>query len=163
MGASKASLDWHGMPLVARIAGIAGREFAPVVVVASAGQPVPAGAERVEDRRPGAGRWRGIAAGMRALAGRADAAIVTSTDAPFLHPAFLRGVAAALGDHDVAVPVAGRPGAPARRLLVARRRSRRWRPALAPRPASRPHRCSTSLTSPSSTRRRSSIPSRCAT
>ena len=43
---------------------------------------------------------------MRALAGRADAAIVTSTDAPFLHPAFLRGVAAALGDHEVAVPVA---------------------------------------------------------
>jgi molybdopterin-guanine dinucleotide biosynthesis protein A len=106
MGASKASLDWHGMPLVARIAGIAGREFAPVLVVASPGQPVPAGAERVEDRRPGRGPLEGIAAGMRALDGRADAAIVTSTDAPFLHPAFLQGVAAALGDHDVAVPVA---------------------------------------------------------
>ena len=106
MGTSKASLDWHGMPLLTRIAGIAGREFAPVVVVAGAGQPVPAGAERVEDREPGRGPLEGIAAGMRALAGRADAAIVTSTDAPFLHPAFLRGVAAALGDHEVAVPVA---------------------------------------------------------
>jgi len=106
MGASKALLDWHGMPLVARIAGIALRECSPVVVVGEAGLPVPADVERVADRHPGRGPLEGIAAGMRALAGRADAAIVTSTDAPFLHPVFLRGVAAALGSHDAAVPIA---------------------------------------------------------
>ena len=107
MGASKAALDWHGMPLVARIAGIVGREFAPGTgrrePRATACRPAPSGSRTAG---PGAARWRGSLPGMRALDGRADAAFVTSTDAPFLHPAFLQGVAAALGDHDVAVPVA---------------------------------------------------------
>jgi molybdopterin-guanine dinucleotide biosynthesis protein A len=44
---------------------------------------------------------------MRAIGDRADAALVTATDAPFLHPAFLLGVAAALDGHQVAVPVSG--------------------------------------------------------
>jgi molybdopterin-guanine dinucleotide biosynthesis protein A len=104
MGADKAALDWHGMPLLTRVAGIVARDFAPVVVVGGPRDGLPQGAIAAADRRAGRGPLEGIAAGMRAMAGRADVAIVTSTDAPFLHPAFLLGVAAALGGHRVAVP-----------------------------------------------------------
>ena len=60
MGASKAALDWHGMPLLARIAGIAGREFAPVLVVAER-RATRAGRRRAGrgPPSPGAARWRG--------------------------------------------------------------------------------------------------------
>jgi molybdenum cofactor guanylyltransferase len=106
MGSPKALLDWHGMPLLTRVAGIAARVGDPVVIVgAPAGIELPGGVLRTEDARPGRGPLEGIAAGMRAIGPHADAAVVTATDAPFLHPAFLLGVAAALGGHQVAVPV----------------------------------------------------------
>jgi molybdopterin-guanine dinucleotide biosynthesis protein A len=108
MGSPKAELDWHGMPLLERVAGIVARIADPVVVVGGpAGVSLPTGTERAEDATPGLGPLEGIAAGLRALGARADAAIVSATDAPFVHPAFLLGVAAALGDHQVAVPVSG--------------------------------------------------------
>src|SRR5689334_22984347 len=107
MGTDKAALDWHGMPLLTRIAGIASRDFAPVVVVGGPREALPPGVVAAVDRRPGRGPLEGIAAGLRAMAGRAGAAIVVSADAPFVHPAFLHGMAASLGDHAVAVPVDG--------------------------------------------------------
>lgn len=106
MGTPKALLDWHGMPLLTRVAGIAGRVGDPVVVVGAPAEiELAPGTLRADDARPGRGPLEGIAAGMHAIAARADAAVVTATDAPFLHPAFLLGVAAALGGHQVAVPV----------------------------------------------------------
>jgi molybdopterin-guanine dinucleotide biosynthesis protein A len=87
MGRPKALLDWGGRPLVAHVAAIVARAAAPVVVVAAPGQelpPLPAGIEVARDAEPDQGPLAGLAAGMRALAGRADAAFVCGADMPFL-------------------------------------------------------------------------------
>jgi molybdopterin-guanine dinucleotide biosynthesis protein A len=108
MGEPKALLDWHGTPLVRHVAGILQRVCDPVVVVAAAGAdlPVPAGVELVADARPGRGPLEGVAAGIEALAGRAEAAFLAATDLPLLHPAFVTALLAALPGHDAAVAVA---------------------------------------------------------
>ncbi len=111
MGESKADLAWHGSTLLYRTAAMLGRSVdGPVVVVAAPGQELPAlpaGVAVVEDPVAGLGPMQGLAAGLAAVAGRADAAFVCSTDLPFLHPAFVRRVLRALtGEADVALPVA---------------------------------------------------------
>jgi molybdenum cofactor guanylyltransferase len=111
MGAPKAALEWHGSTLLRRTAGILSRvSDGPVVVVRAPGQalpPLPAGTEVVEDPREGLGPVQGIAAGLAALDGRAEIAFVSSTDMPFLHPAFVRRVLrAAQEGADVGLPVA---------------------------------------------------------
>jgi molybdopterin-guanine dinucleotide biosynthesis protein A len=112
MGAAKAGLEWHGSTLVRRVAGILGRTVdGPVIVVRAAGQPLPslpAGVEVVDDGRPDRGPLEGLAAGLAGLAGRAEAAFVTATDAPLLHPAFVAAVLGGLGPGDeICVPVVG--------------------------------------------------------
>jgi molybdenum cofactor guanylyltransferase len=112
MGTPKAALEWHGSTLLRRITGIVARGVdGPVVVVRAPGQalpPLPESVEVVEDAREGRGPLEGLAAGLAALDGRADAAYVSSTDAPLLHPAFVRRVLGALGDDvDVVLPRAG--------------------------------------------------------
>lgn len=109
MGASKALLEWHGEPLVHRVAGILARVCAPVIVVGAPGQslPVPRGAETATDAAPGRGPLEGIAAGVHALAGRAAAVFLAATDLPLLHPAYVTGVLAALPGYDAALIVAG--------------------------------------------------------
>jgi molybdopterin-guanine dinucleotide biosynthesis protein A len=97
MGTPKAALEWHGATLLHRTVAIAARATSgPVVVVRAPGQdlpgPLPGGAVVVDDPRVGKGPVQGIAAGLAALAGRAEAAFVASTDLPFLHPAFIRRV-----------------------------------------------------------------------
>ncbi len=112
MGAPKASLEWHGSTLLGRVAGILTRALdgsGPVIVVRAPGQALPrlpAACAVVEDAHPGRGPLEGLAAGMRGLAGRAEVAFVTSTDAPLLHPAFVAAVLAGLraGD-EICVPV----------------------------------------------------------
>jgi molybdenum cofactor guanylyltransferase len=113
MGTSKAALEWHGSTLLRRTAGIVARATGgPVVVVRAAGQGLPSlppGTIVIEDPRQGKGPVQGIAAGLAALRGRAEAAFVCSTDLPFLHPAFVRRVLRALAERDgadVALPVA---------------------------------------------------------
>ncbi|MDQ3849965.1 MAG: molybdenum cofactor guanylyltransferase, partial [Actinomycetota bacterium] len=110
MGRPKAALEWHGSTLVRRAAGIVGRAVGgPVLVVRAPGQELPAlpaSMRLVEDPREGRGPLQGIAAGLATLAGRAEVAFVSATDAPLLHPAFVRRVVASLdGAHDVALPV----------------------------------------------------------
>jgi molybdopterin-guanine dinucleotide biosynthesis protein A len=110
MGTPKALLDWHGTSLLRRVVGILARVAWPVVVVHAPGQELPALPDAVElacDETPGRGPLEGIAAGLRAVRGRAAAAYVSSTDVPLLHPAFVRRVAAALDGCDVVLPVAG--------------------------------------------------------
>ena len=111
MGTPKAALEWHGSTLLRRTAGIISRVTdGPVVVVRAPGQPLPAlpaGIEVVEDPREGLGPLQGLAAGLAAIAGRAEMAFVCSTDLPFLHPAFVRRVLRAVADGaDVGLPVA---------------------------------------------------------
>ncbi len=111
MGAPKAALEWHGSTLLRRTAGILARVTeGPVVVVRAPGQDLPAlppGTEVVDDPREGLGPVQGLAAGLAALAGRAEIAFVSSTDMPFLHPAFVRRVLRAVQEGaDVGLPVA---------------------------------------------------------
>jgi molybdenum cofactor guanylyltransferase len=113
MGMPKAALEWHGSTLLSRTVGILARATGgPVVVVRASGQDLPELPERtvvVDDPRDGKGPVQGIAAGLAALDGRADAAFVSATDMPFLHPAFVRRVLRALEQReetDVALPVA---------------------------------------------------------
>ncbi|MGH3236599.1 MAG: molybdenum cofactor guanylyltransferase, partial [Streptosporangiaceae bacterium] len=111
MGAPKAALEWHGSTLLRRTAGILARAAGgPVVVVRAPGQDLPAlppDVEVVDDPREGKGPVQGLAAGLAAIADRADAAFVSSTDMPFLHPAFVRRVLRAVAEGaDVGLPVA---------------------------------------------------------
>ena len=117
MGTPKAALDWHGSTILYRTVGIVARATSgPVVVVRAGGQELPdlpPGTRVVDDPRPGKGPVQGIAAGLAALDGRADVAFVSSTDLPFLHPAFIGRVLREIetetgGDApaDVSLPVA---------------------------------------------------------
>jgi molybdenum cofactor guanylyltransferase len=113
MGTPKAALEWHGSTLLRRTVGIAGRATGgPVVVVRASGQELPSlpqGTILVDDPRDGKGPVQGIAAGLAALRGHAETAFITSTDLPFLHPAFIRRVLRELEGRnapEVALPVA---------------------------------------------------------
>src|ERR1700722_9376009 len=118
MGTPKAALEWHGSTLLRRTVGIVARATGgPVVVVRASGQELPelpGTVTVVDDPREGKGPVQGIAAGLAALAGQAETVFVTSTDLPFLHPAFIRRVLRVLdqpdggqsGRPDVALPVA---------------------------------------------------------
>ena len=113
MGTPKAALEWHGATLLHRTVSIVARATSgPVVVVRALGQdlpePLPAGVLVVDDPREGKGPVQGIAAGLAALAGRAETAFIASTDLPFLHPAFIRRVLRGLSDagQGVCLPVA---------------------------------------------------------
>ena len=113
MGTPKAALEWHGSTLLRRTAGVLARATGgPVVVVRAPGQDLPAlpkGTLVADDPREGKGPVQGIAAGLAALRGRADAAFIASTDMPFLHPAFIRRMLRVLEQDratDVALPFA---------------------------------------------------------
>ena len=111
MGAAKAGLEWHGSTLLRRVVGLVQRGVdGPVVVVRAAGQdlpPLPPSVEVLDDETVAAGPLQGIATGLAALRDAAEHAFVCSTDLPLLHPAFVRAVARAGQDADVALPVVG--------------------------------------------------------
>jgi len=109
MGTPKAALEWHGSTLLRRTVGVLTRVVdGPVLVVRAPDQelpPLPPAVEVVEDPAEGLGPLQGIAAGLGALDGRAEVAFVSSTDMPFLHPAFVRRVLAAVAPGvEVALP-----------------------------------------------------------
>lgn len=111
MGTAKADLEWHGSTLLYRAAAVLSRTVdGPVVVVAAPGQRLPALPDAVavvEDPVEGLGPMQGLAAGLAAVADRAEVAFVCSTDLPFLHPAYVRCVLRGLtGGAEVALPVA---------------------------------------------------------
>ena len=139
MGTSKALLDWHGAPLVHRVAAILARVCDPVVVVAAPGQelPLPAGVEVTEDAVGGRGPLEGVAAGMHAVGARAGAVFLAATDLPLLHPEAVAELIAALPGYDAAVPVVAGHGQTlaaaydARTLLRARELLAAGRPRIA--------------------------------
>lgn len=108
MGLPKATLPFGPELLVQRVVRLLSEAVQPIVVVAAPGQelpPLPADATIVHDRREGRGPLEGLAAGLAALAGRADAAYATSCDVPLLASKFVGRVVARLAGHDAAVPV----------------------------------------------------------
>jgi molybdopterin-guanine dinucleotide biosynthesis protein A len=109
MGEPKAWIDWNGVPLLTWICEVLGPVARPLVVVHAAHQdlpPLPAGVEHEVDERADRGPLGGMATGLRALAGRADAVVVASCDLPLLHADFVRALADRLAGHDAAVAVA---------------------------------------------------------
>jgi molybdopterin-guanine dinucleotide biosynthesis protein A len=99
--------------MLRRTVGIVARATnGPVVVVRATGQDLPElpeGTVVADDPRDGLGPVQGIAAGLAALSGRAEVAFVSSTDMPFLHPAFIQRVLAVAvrgTGTDVVLPVA---------------------------------------------------------
>lgn len=109
MGRSKALVDWHGAPLLVRVVEVVAAAAAPVVVVGAPGQelpPLPAGVEVARDAVADRGPLEGLAAGMRAIGGRAEAAFVCGADMPFLGPEAIGHLASALNANcDAAVVV----------------------------------------------------------
>lgn len=110
MGQPKADLEWHGSTLLRRAVGLARRAVdGPVVVVRAADQvlnPLPADVEFATDAREARGPLEGLAAGLRAIDGRAELAFVCGVDTPMLHPALIAFVLRAVTDDDVALPQA---------------------------------------------------------
>lgn len=109
MGEPKAWIDWNGVPLLTWVCQVLQPAVSPLVAVHAARQdlpPLPSGVERAVDERAGRGPLGGIATGLRALDGRADAAVVASCDLPLLHADFVQALAGRLAGHDAALAVA---------------------------------------------------------
>ncbi len=109
MGRPKAWLPFGGEPLLARIVRRVSEAAAPVVVVAAPSQPLPPLPPHtmlVRDAVSGRGPLQGLLAGLLAIAPHAERAFVATTDAPFVHPAFVRRVASMCTDGilDACVP-----------------------------------------------------------
>jgi molybdenum cofactor guanylyltransferase len=110
MGRPKAWLPFGSELLLPRVARLLGEVVSPLVVVAAPEQdvpPLPGGVAIVLDEEKGRGPLQGLAAGLKALRGQADAAYLSSCDVPFLRPAFVSRLVELLGDHAVCVPHVG--------------------------------------------------------
>ncbi len=110
MGRPKAWLPFGGEIMLPRVVRIIGEAVAPIVVVAAPDQEVPSlpsNVTVVRDEEKGRGPLQGLAAGLDALRGQADAAYLSSCDVPFLRPAFVRRLIELLGDHAICVPRVG--------------------------------------------------------
>lgn len=111
MGRPKADLPFGPETMLTRVVRLLGQAVTPIVVVAAPGQDLPELPGDVliaRDRREGRGPLEGLAAGLAALQGRAQAAYATGCDVPLLVPAFVQRMVTRLGDHDIAVPQDGR-------------------------------------------------------
>jgi molybdopterin-guanine dinucleotide biosynthesis protein A len=109
MGRDKASLPFHGEPMLERVIRLVSEviETDRIVCVASADQSLPSIAETVQvarDRTPNLGPLEGLAVGLAALEGDAQAAFVTSCDVPLLVPAFVERMFEFLGDDQITAP-----------------------------------------------------------
>ena len=110
MGRPKAWLPFAGEIMLARVVRLLGEACNPIVVVAASQQevpPLPAAIRIVRDEEKGRGPLQGLAAGLTALEGLADAAYLSSCDVPFLRPAFVQRLIDLLGEHAVCVPRVG--------------------------------------------------------
>jgi molybdenum cofactor guanylyltransferase len=106
MGRPKLSLPFGDETMLARVVRIVDEIVSPVVVVAAAGQELPAlprGTLVAWDEIEAQGPLAGLAAGLAALGDSADAAYVSSCDVPLLRAALIRVLIDALGTHEVAV------------------------------------------------------------
>src|SRR5262249_10929543 len=107
MGRPKAWLPFGSELMLPRVVRLLGEAGFPVVAVAAPEQevpPLPASIRIVRDEEKGRGPLQGLAAGLAALEGLADAAYLSSCDVPFLQPAFVRRLAELLGANSICVP-----------------------------------------------------------
>jgi molybdenum cofactor guanylyltransferase len=110
MGKPKAWLPIAGDLMLPRVVRLLREAVSPLVVVAAPDQELPALPDDVaivRDEEKGRGPLQGLAAGLAALQGRADAAYASSCDVPFLRPAFVKRMIELLGDHHISVPHIG--------------------------------------------------------
>jgi molybdenum cofactor guanylyltransferase len=110
MGRSKAWLPFGGERMLPRVVRLLSQAVDPVVVVAAPGQdvpPLPDAVAVVRDKLEGRGPLQGLAAGLEALRGRADAAFLSSCDAPLLRPAFVRRLIELMGRAVACAPRVG--------------------------------------------------------
>ena len=116
MGTPKAALEWHGSTLLRRTVGVLGQVVdGPTLVVRAPGQPLPdlpTEVRYLDDPELGKGPVVGLGVGLaEARRHGADAALVTATDLPFLHPTYLRRVLNALRTEgagaDLVLPIIG--------------------------------------------------------
>lgn len=110
MGRPKAWLPFGDELMLPRVVRLLGEAVAPIVVVAGPDQdvpPLPREIHVVRDARKGRGPLQGLAAGLEALIGLADAAYLSSCDVPFLQPAFVRRLIELIGANRICVPRAG--------------------------------------------------------
>ena len=110
MGRPKAWLPFAGEIMLPRVVRLLSEAVHPIVVVAAPEQEVPllpAEVRLVRDQQGERGPLEGLAAGLAALVGRADAAYLSSCDVPFLQPSFVRRLIDLLGDDLICVPRVG--------------------------------------------------------
>jgi molybdopterin-guanine dinucleotide biosynthesis protein A len=107
MGRPKAWLPVGDEVMLQRVVRVIGGVLNPAVVVAAPGQDVPslpAGVRVVRDEVEGKGPLGGLAAGLKAIQGSADAVYLSACDVPFLTPAFVERVVSFLGACTASVP-----------------------------------------------------------
>lgn len=103
MGTNKALLDFHGQPLIARLADRFTRWFSQVVVVTNTPELYAfLGLPMVGDRIPGLGPLGGLEAGL--TASRFPHVFFCACDMPFVDEAFVRYLVGLAPDSDVVVP-----------------------------------------------------------
>lgn len=106
MGRPKLSLPFGPETMLARVVRTVAGVVRPVVVVAAPGQEVPelpGEAAVVRDEQEGLGPLGGLATGLASLRTVAEAAYVSSCDAPLLQPAFIQRMTSLLGDHELVI------------------------------------------------------------
>lgn len=107
MGRPKHLLPFGPETLLQRVVRRMQDVVSPVVVVAAPDQELPtlpSGVLIGRDDVEGKGPLAGLAVGLSLMSAHREAAFVSSCDAPFLEPAFIRRMLAELGEHDLAIP-----------------------------------------------------------
>ena len=107
MGRPKHLLPFGPETLLQRVVRRMQEAVSPVVVVAAPGQELPALPADVlmgRDEVQGKGPLAGLAVGLSLMNSHREAAFVSSCDAPFLEPAFIRRMLDELGEYDLAIP-----------------------------------------------------------
>jgi molybdopterin-guanine dinucleotide biosynthesis protein A len=112
MGRDKATLPFGPELMLERVVRLVSGvvELDRIVVVAAPGQnlpELPRGILLAHDKDEYRGPLAGLAVGLHALAGRADAVYATACDVPLLVPALVEKMFEILGDFQIAVPFDG--------------------------------------------------------
>ena len=107
MGRDKATLPFGDETMLARVTRLLAKVVDPIIVVAARDQPpieLPVPVTFVRDRVESQGPLEGLAVGIAAVAGQADAVYATSCDVPLLARGFVEHLVGLLSNHQVVVP-----------------------------------------------------------